>query len=95
MELENEIKSKLLMRGFTEKQLLNNRGLIGAVIDETTLLQTKNLILCEVGVSAAEKAQLISALNNTLLANKQIGTYTDMEKECVKKLTLLISSIDL
>jgi len=45
MEFEDKIKSKLLMRGFTQKQLLNNRGLIGATIDETILLQTKNFAI--------------------------------------------------
>ena len=33
MDLENKIKQKLIIRGFTEKQLLNNRGLIGAAIE--------------------------------------------------------------
>ena len=45
MEFEKEIKSKLLMRGFTQKTLLNNRGLIGAIIDETILLTTKNFVI--------------------------------------------------
>lgn len=33
--MEKLIKQKLIERGFTEETLLNNRGLIGAVIDET------------------------------------------------------------
>lgn len=33
--MEKLIKQKLLERGFSGKTLLNNRGLIGAVIDET------------------------------------------------------------
>lgn len=36
MSLEEEVKQRLLSRGFSEKTLLNNRGLIGAVIDEVT-----------------------------------------------------------
>ena len=35
MDFEQKIKTKLLIRGFSNKTLLNNRGLIGAVIDET------------------------------------------------------------
>ena len=45
MELENKIKQKLRLRGFTEKQLLNNRGLIGATIDEVKLMLGKNLAI--------------------------------------------------
>lgn len=33
--MEEKIKQSLLKRGFTEETLLNNRGLTGAVIDET------------------------------------------------------------
>ena len=33
--MENIIKQKLIERGFKEETLLNNRGLIGATIDET------------------------------------------------------------
>lgn len=39
-KIEEEVKKKLLLRGFTQKQLLNNRGLIGATIIET--LSIKN-----------------------------------------------------
>jgi hypothetical protein len=37
MEFEDKIKQKLILRGFTEKQILNNKGLISSVIDETIL----------------------------------------------------------
>ncbi len=37
MEFQDKIRQKLLMRGFTEKQIFNNRGLIGATLDETIL----------------------------------------------------------
>lgn len=40
--MENEIKLKLKERGFSDKTLLNNRGLIGAVIEES---QAEQLIL--------------------------------------------------
>jgi hypothetical protein len=33
--MEKEIKKKLIERGFKEKTLLNNRGLISACIEET------------------------------------------------------------
>ena len=42
MNLEDNIKSKLSVRGFTKEQLLNNRGLIGAAIDETIIEVVKN-----------------------------------------------------
>ena len=48
MDLENKIKQKLIIRGFTEKQLLNNRGLIGATIDEVALMLVKNLAIHDV-----------------------------------------------
>ena len=37
IELEDQIKNALRMRGFGETQLVNNRGLIGATIEETAL----------------------------------------------------------
>ena len=43
-DLENKIKQKLILRGFTEKQLLNNRGLINATIDEVALMLVKKII---------------------------------------------------
>lgn len=43
MKLEDKVKTKLLSRGFKEEQLLNNRGLIGAAIDETALEVVKNI----------------------------------------------------
>lgn len=41
-KLEDIIKSKLLIRGFKNEDLLNARGLIGATIDETVLELVKN-----------------------------------------------------
>lgn len=40
MKIEEKIKTNLLNRGFSEKNLLNNRGLIGATIDETIIQVT-------------------------------------------------------
>jgi len=42
MDFETKIRNKLLIRGFPIKTIDNNRGLIGAVIDETILLTVKN-----------------------------------------------------
>ena len=62
MELENKVKQQLLSRGFTKEQLLNNRGLIGAAIDETILTVVKNLNIPfvnnnEVAVCGADGAE--------------------------------------
>jgi hypothetical protein len=38
MKAEDQIKTRLLNMGFSEEKLLNNRGLIGAVVEETTEL---------------------------------------------------------
>ena len=37
MNIEDQIKQKLRMRGFGDSVLLNNRGLINATIDDTIL----------------------------------------------------------
>ena len=58
MELENKIKQKLRLRGFTEKQLLNNRGLIGATIDEVALMLVKKLAIHDVSNCADLKHEL-------------------------------------
>lgn len=42
-EFEKKIRNKLLMRGFPNDKLLNNRGLIGATIDEVILEVVKNI----------------------------------------------------
>ena len=43
MEFDKRVKEQLLNRGFTEEQLLNNRGLIGATINETVVMLVKKL----------------------------------------------------
>ena len=45
MNLEETVKSNLLTRGFSKETQLNNRGLIGATIDETALTVVKNLTI--------------------------------------------------
>jgi len=51
MNIEEKVKSNLLTRGFDNKTLLNNRGLIGATIDETILEVVKNLRIADVSGS--------------------------------------------
>lgn len=43
MKIEETIKLQLLLRGFNEEKQLNNRGLIGATVDETILAVVKNM----------------------------------------------------
>ena len=42
-KIEYKVKTNLLKRGFTEERLFNNRGLIGATIDETVQEIVKNI----------------------------------------------------
>ena len=42
-EFEKKIRNKLLMRGFPNEKLINNRGLMGATIDEVILEVVKNI----------------------------------------------------
>lgn len=42
MSFEDKIKHKLMARGFDKDRILNNRGLIGATIDEVILMMVKN-----------------------------------------------------
>ncbi len=58
MDLENKVRQQLLSRGFTIEQLLNNRGLIGAVIDEVALMIVKNLAIHDVSNCADLKHEL-------------------------------------
>ena len=47
MNIEEKVKMNLLARGFDNKTQLNNRGLIGATIDETVLEVVKNLRIAD------------------------------------------------
>ena len=53
MNIEEKVKMNLLIRGFDNKTQLNNRGLIGATIDETILEVVKNLRIADVSYCAA------------------------------------------
>ena len=48
MDIEKKVKTELLLRGFSNDNLINNRGLIGAVIDETILAVVKSLDIANV-----------------------------------------------
>jgi len=48
MNIEEKVKMNLLTRGFDNKTQLNNRGLIGATIDETILEVVKILRIADV-----------------------------------------------
>lgn len=60
MDIEQKIKTKLLIRGFSKNTLLNNRGLIGATTDETILEVVKNLgianVMCSFTVEDLQEA---------------------------------------
>jgi capsular polysaccharide biosynthesis protein len=43
MDLDKLVIDKLASRGFTKEQLLNNRGIIGATIDEVKEVLSKNI----------------------------------------------------
>ena len=70
MEFEDKIKNKLLMRGFPNDKLLNNRGLIGATIDEVILMTVKNLAIHNVS-QQSELLELLTEIANsdTLYSN--------------------------
>ena len=48
MDIEQKVTTKLLIRGFSKENLLNNRGLIGATTDEAILEVVKNLGIANV-----------------------------------------------
>ena len=55
---------------------------------------TKQLSIAVVGSCTENLAETIQALNNTLLANKTIGNYKHIERECISKLEILIGKIN-
>lgn len=64
MNIEEKVKANLLVRGFDNKTQLNNRGLIGATIDETILEVVKNLLIADVmrWVAVSERTPETNAL---------------------------------
>jgi hypothetical protein len=74
MKLEKRVKQQLLSRGFTKEQLLNNRGLIGAAIDETALTVVKNLTIPVVSSRLIDKV----TTTNLDLALRMVGISFDL-----------------
>jgi len=72
MDLENKVKQQLLSRGFTKEQLLNNRGLIGVVIDEAALMIVKNLGIQDVRESLPTYDELVYALKEVKILLLQL-----------------------
>lgn len=60
---KEQIKTKLLQRGFSHKKLMNNRGLISATIEETISLITKDSI------------EMCDSLGNKYLSIKKDNNY--------------------
>ena len=54
MNIEEKVKISLLSRGFDNQTQLNNRGLIGATIDETILEVVKNFRIGDVSVQSEQ-----------------------------------------
>ena len=61
MDFEKEIRNRLLIRGFKNDTLINNRGLIGATIDEVILMTVKNLAIHNV---SQQRELLLGFLDN-------------------------------
>jgi len=75
MKLDKKVQQKLLKRGFTKKQLLNNRGLIGATIDDTALTLVKNLTIPVVSSRLIDKV----TVTNLDLALRMVGISFDLK----------------
>ena len=64
MSFEDDIKNRLLMRGFSKETLINNRGLIGATIEEVIVLTVKNLDTHSVSQQREQYIELIKYYEN-------------------------------
>jgi len=47
MKLEEKIRTKLPVRGFSNETIINNRGLIGTVIDSTIIELVKTITISD------------------------------------------------
>ena len=72
MNIEEKVKMKLLKRGFDNNTQLNNRGLIGATIDETILEVVKNLHISDVKSSKLNKDEIDNLVIETRVKNLTI-----------------------
>ena len=58
INIEEKVRLSLTIRGFSEKKIINNRGLINAVIDETILNVVKNLYIDSVDCQREQLADV-------------------------------------
>ncbi len=58
MNIEEKVRVNLTSRGFDKDNIINNRGLINAVIDETILHIVKNLGIAGVGCQREQLADV-------------------------------------
>jgi citrate lyase gamma subunit len=72
MNIEEKVKMNLLKRGFDNNTQLNNRGLIGATIDETILEVVKNLHISDVKSSKLKKDEIDNLVIETRVKNLTI-----------------------
>jgi hypothetical protein len=77
MNIEEKVKMNLLARGFDNKTQLNNRGLIGATIDETILEVVKNLRIADVSFQgdACKQDSIDSNYRKYIELNKNVIGY--------------------
>jgi len=91
MDIEEKVKNKLLMRGFSKETLLNNSGLIGATTDETILEVVKNL-----GIANVSNSTLLEVFEDAVCDrnynptsddyNKSGYTYAELKAEIIDRL---------
>lgn len=72
MDFEKEIRNRLLIRGFKNDTLINNRGLIGATIDEVILMTVKNLAIHNVSQQRELLEAYTDSLNQSRLLNCRV-----------------------
>ena len=77
MNIEEKVKMNLLARGFDNNTQLNNRGLIGATIDETILEVVKSLRISDVGCQcdACKQDRIDSDYRKYIELNKNVIGY--------------------
>lgn len=74
MKLEKRVMRQLLSRGFAKEQLLNNRGVIGAAIDETALMVVKNMTIQDAGGNLIDRV----TTTNLDIALRMVGISFDL-----------------
>jgi len=74
-DLEKKVKKKLLKRGISEKIILNNRGLIGAVIEESS--EDKQLAEQVKSMRSCQKLYFKSRSPKALIDSKDLERMVD------------------